>query len=120
MYECMYVLNMHSYTRSYINIYILTYIYAYFYIIHKLAHVFLVSDTYVKVQLLSFNGQEISRTKTSVRRGQPNPVFKESFMFQVASFQLGDVTLMVSVFNKKNMKKKDMMGWCSLGKLAYV
>ena len=43
----------------------------------------LISDTYVKLSLVSSNGQEIARSKTSVRRGQPNPLFKETFIFQV-------------------------------------
>ena len=77
------------------------------------------TDTYVKVTLMSPTGQELQRCKTSVRRGQPNPLFKETFMLQVALFQLPDVTLMVSVYNKKSMKKKEMIGWFSLGK-AYV
>ncbi|KAK6183281.1 hypothetical protein SNE40_010790 [Patella caerulea] len=72
-------------------------------------------DTYVKLTLMSPTGQELQRCKTSVRRGQPNPLFKETFMFQVALFQLPEVTLMVSVYNKKNMKKKEMIGWFSLG-----
>ncbi|KAK7487111.1 hypothetical protein BaRGS_00021606 [Batillaria attramentaria] len=72
-------------------------------------------DTYVKVTLMSPTGQELQRCKTSVRRGQPNPLFKETFMLQVALFQLPDVTLMVSVYNKKSMKKKEMIGWFSLG-----
>lgn len=72
-------------------------------------------DTYVKVTLMSPTGQELQRCKTSVRRGQPNPLFKETFMLQVALFQLPDVTLMFSVYNKKSMKKKEMIGWFSLG-----
>ncbi|XP_046545370.1 synaptotagmin-14-like isoform X5 [Haliotis rubra] len=72
-------------------------------------------DTYVKLTLMSPTGQELQRCKTSVRRGQPNPLFKETFMFQVALFQLPEVTLMVSVYNKKSMKKKEMIGWFSLG-----
>lgn len=72
-------------------------------------------DTYVKLTLMSPTGQEITRSKTSIRRGQPNPLFKETFMFQVALFQLAEVTLMVSVYNKRSMKKKDMIGWFSLG-----
>lgn len=40
-------------------------------------------DTYVKLVLMSSSGQEIAHSKTSVRRGQPNPLFKETFMFQV-------------------------------------
>lgn len=72
-------------------------------------------DTYVKLSLVSSSGQEIARSKTSVRRGQPNPLFKETFVFQVALFQLPDVTLMVSVYNKRSMKRKEMIGWFSLG-----
>lgn len=72
-------------------------------------------DTYVKLTLIAPNGKEVAHSKTSVRRGQPNPLFKETFMFQVALFQLADVTLMVSVYNKKSMKKKEMIGWFALG-----
>ncbi|CAL4085496.1 unnamed protein product, partial [Meganyctiphanes norvegica] len=72
-------------------------------------------DTYVKLLLLSSSGQEIAHSKTSVRRGQPNPLFKETFMFQVALFQLPDVTLMVSVYTKRSMKRKDVIGWFALG-----
>ena len=37
-------------------------------------------------------------------------------LLQVALFQLPDVTLMVSVYNKRSMKRKEMIGWFSLGK----
>lgn len=80
--------------------------------------VFFSPDTYVKLTLIAPNGKEVAHSKTSVRRGQPNPLFKENFMFQVALFQLADVTLMVSVYNKKSMKKKEMIGWFSLGKYS--
>lgn len=33
----------------------------------------------------------------------------------MALFQLNDVTLMVSVYAKRNMKKNEMVGWFSLG-----
>lgn len=33
----------------------------------------------------------------------------------MALFQLPDVTLLVTVFAKKSMKRKDMIGWFSLG-----
>ncbi|XP_050296670.1 synaptotagmin-16 [Anthonomus grandis grandis] len=73
-------------------------------------------DTYVKLNLVSSTGQEIAHSKTTIRRGQPNPLFKETFVFQVALFQLADVTLMVSVYNRKGIsKKKEMVGWFSLG-----
>ena len=35
-------------------------------------------------------------------------------LLQVALFQLPDVTLMVSVYNKRSMKRKEMIGWFSL------
>lgn len=44
-------------------------------------------DTYVKLCLVSSIGQELARSKTSTRRGQPNPLFKETFVFQVISKQ---------------------------------
>ncbi|XP_054545932.1 synaptotagmin-14 [Talpa occidentalis] len=72
-------------------------------------------NTYVKLTLLNSMGQEMSTCKTSIRRGQPNPVYKETFVFQVALFQLSDVTLILSVYNKRSMKRKEMIGWISLG-----
>ncbi|KAM9202073.1 synaptotagmin-16 [Dugong dugon] len=72
-------------------------------------------DTYGKLFLLNSVGQEMFRCKTSVRRGQPNPVYKETFVFQVALFQLSDVTLMISVYNRRTMKRKEMIGWIALG-----
>ncbi|KAF7651285.1 hypothetical protein LDENG_00113050, partial [Lucifuga dentata] len=72
-------------------------------------------DTYGRLSLLNSVGHEISRCKTSVRRGQPNPVYKETFVFQVALFQLSDVTLMVSIYNRRSMKRKEMVGWIALG-----
>ncbi|XP_051775922.1 synaptotagmin-16 isoform X2 [Erpetoichthys calabaricus] len=72
-------------------------------------------DTYGKLTLLNSVGQEISRCKTSIRRGQPNPIFKETFIFQVALFQLSDVTLMISIYSRRSMKRKEMIGWISLG-----
>ncbi|XP_048218413.1 synaptotagmin-16 isoform X1 [Perognathus longimembris pacificus] len=72
-------------------------------------------DTYGKLFLLNSVGQEMSRCKTSIRRGQPNPVYKETFVFQVALFQLSDVTLMISIYNRRAMKRKEMIGWVALG-----
>lgn len=39
-----------------------------------------------------------------------------TLLCQVALFQLADVTLMVSIYNRKGVtKKKEMVGWFSLG-----
>ncbi|NWT85821.1 SYT16 protein, partial [Lanius ludovicianus] len=72
-------------------------------------------DTYGKLCLRNSVGQEMSRCKTSIRWGQPNPVYKETFIFQVALFQLSDVTLLISIYNRRSMKRKEMIGWISMG-----
>uniref|UniRef100_A0A8B9JMC2 Synaptotagmin XIVa n=1 Tax=Astyanax mexicanus TaxID=7994 RepID=A0A8B9JMC2_ASTMX len=77
--------------------------------------VYIIRDTYVKLTLLNSMVQEMSKCKTSICRGQPNPTYKETFVFQVALFQLSDVTLILSVYNKRSMKRKEMIGWISLG-----
>ena len=40
-------------------------------------------DTYVKLALVDSNGREIGRAKTGLKRAQPNPLYKETFIFQV-------------------------------------
>ncbi|KAE8749270.1 hypothetical protein FOCC_FOCC003977 [Frankliniella occidentalis] len=50
-------------------------------------------DTFVRLRLASSSGQEIARAKSS----------------------LPDVTLLVSVYNKRSMKKKEAIGWFALG-----
>ncbi|XP_034015542.1 synaptotagmin-14 [Thalassophryne amazonica] len=77
--------------------------------------VYIIRDTYVKLTLLNSMGHEMSKCKTSICRGQPNPTYKETFIFQVALFQLSDVTLILSIYNKRSMKRKEMIGWISLG-----
>ncbi|XP_019733646.1 synaptotagmin-16 isoform X5 [Hippocampus comes] len=72
-------------------------------------------DTFARLTLLNSVGREISRCKTSLRRAQPNPVYKETFVFQVALFQLSDVTLMASVYGRRSLKRKEMIGWAALG-----
>lgn len=40
-------------------------------------------DTYVKLALVDSNGHEMGRSKTGLRRAQPNPLYKETFIYQV-------------------------------------
>ncbi|CAL8317737.1 unnamed protein product [Merluccius merluccius] len=74
------------------------------------------TDTYVKLTMLDSKGKEMSKCKTGVCRGQPNPTYKESFVFQVALFQLSEVSLVVSVFcRRSSMRPREQLGWVSLG-----
>ncbi|ODN06631.1 Synaptotagmin-16 [Orchesella cincta] len=72
-------------------------------------------DSYIKLVLVNTNGQEMGRAKTSLRRAQSNPLFKETFMFQVALFQIQEVTLLVSVYGRKGVTRRELLGWFALG-----
>ncbi|XP_014061482.1 synaptotagmin-14 isoform X3 [Salmo salar] len=77
---------------------------------------YIMRDTYVKLTMLDSKGKEMSKCKTSVCRGQPNPSYKETFVFQVALFQLSEVSLVVSVYSRRSsMKAREKVGWLSLG-----
>lgn len=66
--------------------------------------------------MLDSKGKEMSKCKTSVCSGQPNPTYKETFVFQVALFQLSEVTLQVSVYSRRSsMKRRERVGWVALG-----
>lgn len=74
------------------------------------------TDTYVKLTMLDSKGKEMSKCKTAVCRGQPNPSYKETFVFQVALFQLSEVSLVLSVFcRRSSMRPRERLGWVSLG-----
>ncbi|KAJ8274960.1 hypothetical protein COCON_G00095850 [Conger conger] len=72
-------------------------------------------NTYVKLTMMNSMGQEMSKCKTSTCRGQPDPTYKETFAFQVALFQLSEVTLLLSVYTRRGVKRRDRVGWVSLG-----
>ncbi|XP_044232869.1 synaptotagmin-14b isoform X1 [Thunnus albacares] len=77
---------------------------------------YIMRDTYVKLTMLDSKGKEMSKCKTAVCRGQPNPTYKETFVFQVALFQLSEVSLVVSVFcRRSSMRPREKLGWVSLG-----
>lgn len=57
-------------------------------------------DTYVKLCLVNSMGTEIARGKTSTRRGQPNPLFKETFVFQVSVRKHSRGRLCIMLFNR--------------------
>ncbi|XP_077409516.1 synaptotagmin-14b isoform X2 [Vanacampus margaritifer] len=77
---------------------------------------YIMRDTYVTVTMLDSKGKEMSKFKTAVCRGQPSPAYKETFVFQVALFQLSDVSLVLSVFcRRSSMRPRERLGWVSLG-----
>lgn len=75
-------------------------------------------DTFVRLSVLSERGKEMDKSKTSVRKKQPAPIYRENFLFPIPSFQLAEVTLVFSVYSKKGFRKKELLGWCAAGKFS--
>ncbi|KAM9798227.1 synaptotagmin-14b [Neosynchiropus ocellatus] len=77
---------------------------------------YIMRDTYVRLTMLDSKGKQMSKYRTAVCRGQPNPTYKETFVFQVALFQLSEVSLVLSVFcRRSSMRPRERLGWVSLG-----
>lgn len=72
-------------------------------------------DTYVKVAMFNSIGQQLSKCKTSIRRNMVDPEFNETFVFQIIEFELPSVSIMFSVVNIKKMRRKEIIGWFSIG-----
>lgn len=72
-------------------------------------------DSYIKLVVLNSNGQELDRAKSSLRRSQSNPIFKETFIFQIPLFQIPEITLLISLYGRKGVTRRELLGWFSLG-----
>lgn len=44
-----------------------------------------------------------------------DPEFNETFVFQIIEFELPSVSLMFSIVNIKKMRRKEIIGWFSIG-----
>ncbi|XP_065661192.1 synaptotagmin-16 isoform X3 [Hydra vulgaris] len=73
-------------------------------------------DTYVKVSMFNAIGHQLAKSKTSIRRSMYDPDYKETFVFQIIEFDLSSVSLMFSIIVIKKMRRKEILGWFSLGK----
>ncbi|PAA92257.1 hypothetical protein BOX15_Mlig030070g2 [Macrostomum lignano] len=72
-------------------------------------------ETYVKISLMASNGHVLFKSKTTSSEGTQNPMWKENFVFPVNKFQLTDMTIMVAVYAKKTMNRREIIGWFSIG-----
>jgi len=74
------------------------------------------SDPYVKIKLLDRKGKRIGKKKkTSVKMGNLNPYYNESFVFLVEQEQLRRVTLELTVCDYDRIGTSDPIGKVSLG-----
>jgi len=71
----------------------------------------------VKVTLLSSSGKQVAKSKTTIRKSMADPEYNESFMYEISEKDLQLVTLTIAVIAiSKTRKKKELIGWFSLGK----
>ncbi|KAL8598478.1 hypothetical protein ACOMHN_032755 [Nucella lapillus] len=73
------------------------------------------SDPYVKIYLL-YNGQRIAKKKTHVKKRTLNPVFNESFLFDVPYNEgLHNISLEFLVLDWDRMTKNEVVGRLEVG-----
>ena len=73
------------------------------------------SDPYVKIYLL-YNGQRIAKKKTHVKKRTLNPVFNESFLFDVPYNEgLQNISLEFLVLDWDRMTKNEVVGRLEIG-----
>ena len=59
------------------------------------------AEPYVKIIVMDAGGHKKFQSKTKVRAGEINPVFQETFLYDLPQSQLKEVTVIVSVYNNK-------------------
>ncbi|KAK6178976.1 hypothetical protein SNE40_011442 [Patella caerulea] len=73
------------------------------------------SDPYIKIYLL-YNGQRIAKKKTHVKKRTLNPVFNESFLFDVPYNEgLQNISLEFLVLDWDRMTKNEVVGRLEIG-----
>jgi hypothetical protein len=73
-------------------------------------------DTYVQITLLNAAGEEMVSNRTVTRRTQHHPVFAERYPFNIQENLLSQITLVITIINKKATGKNDNnLGWISFG-----
>ncbi len=76
---------------------------------------FAFTDPYVKVYLL-YNGQRIAKKKTHVKKRTLNPVFNESFLFDVPCNEgLQNISLEFLALDWDRMTKNEVVGRLEIG-----
>ena len=56
------------------------------------------TDPYVKIEVL-YHDRKIKKRKTEVKKSTLNPVYNESFVFDIPNENINDVTLILKVID---------------------
>lgn len=76
---------------------------------HANRHISLSSDPYVKVWLMH-KDKRVEKKKTVVMKRCLNPVFNESFPFDVPAHVLRETTIIITVMDKDRLSRNDVIG----------
>ena len=72
------------------------------------------SDPYVKIWMCH-DGKKVEKKKTSIKERNLNPVFNESFIFDVPYEKLRQTTLLISVMDHDRLGRNELIGSILLG-----
>ncbi|XP_002740330.1 synaptotagmin-7-like [Saccoglossus kowalevskii] len=72
------------------------------------------SDPYVKIWLM-YKGRRIEKKKTRIKHRDLNPIFNESFIFNITVDKLMDTTFYVTVMDKDRLSRNETIGGVILG-----
>ncbi|XP_070541608.1 synaptotagmin-7-like [Ptychodera flava] len=72
------------------------------------------SDPYVKIWLM-YRGKRVEKKKTQIKYRNLNPVFNESFIFNITVDKLMDTSFVVTVTDKDRFARNDLIGGIILG-----
>ncbi|XP_040265338.1 synaptotagmin-7 isoform X1 [Bufo bufo] len=67
------------------------------------------SDPYVKVWLM-YKDKRVEKKKTVVMKRCLNPIFNESFIFEVPTEKLRETTIIITVMDKDRISRNDVIG----------
>ncbi|CAM9725290.1 unnamed protein product [Lampetra fluviatilis] len=67
------------------------------------------SDPYVKVWLMN-KEKKVEKKKTEVKKRCLNPVFNETFVFDIPTEKLRETTIVVTVMDKDRLSRNDVIG----------
>uniref|UniRef100_A0A1I8GKL6 C2 domain-containing protein n=1 Tax=Macrostomum lignano TaxID=282301 RepID=A0A1I8GKL6_9PLAT len=73
-------------------------------------------DTFVKLTVQSAEGRSLFKSRTPTFTCNPNPMWKENFVYPINKSQLAGITLKVGVWAKKAMKRRHLIGCFALGR----
>ncbi|POI19985.1 hypothetical protein CIB84_016269, partial [Bambusicola thoracicus] len=74
------------------------------------------SDPYVKVWLM-YKDKRVEKKKTVVMKRCLNPVFNESFSFDIPTERLRETTIVITVMDKDRLSRNDVIGKVGHGRV---